>query len=84
MRSKDCPATWGLVIFTPVLWALRVFLPLETASWTMIIYGIILIVTMILRPEGVITKQALRTMGIKWQAFQKWFKSTKSKKLEAS
>jgi branched-chain amino acid transport system permease protein len=63
---------WGLVIFTPLLWALRVFLPIEAANWTMIIYGVILVVTMILRPEGVITKQALRNIKIKGQAFQKW------------
>lgn len=59
---------WGVVIFTPILWGLLLALPGEIASWTKIIYGVLLVTIMILRPEGVITKQMLRSIRLNSQA----------------
>jgi len=59
---------WGIVVFAPLLWGLRLVLPGEIASWTMIIYGALLVGIVVGRPEGVITKQALRSIRLRSQA----------------
>lgn len=59
---------WGAVVFTPLLWGLRLVLPGEIVSWTMIIYGALLVIIILLRPEGVITKRVLRSLGLGGQA----------------
>jgi len=59
---------WGVVVFTPLLWGLRLVLPGEIVSWTMIIYGALLVIIILLRPEGVITKQTLRSLRVNSQA----------------
>jgi branched-chain amino acid transport system permease protein len=59
---------WGLVVFTPILWGLRIFLPSQAASWTLIIYGTLLAAVILLRPEGVITRQVLRSIRVNSQA----------------
>ena len=59
---------WGVVVFAPLLWGLRLVLPGEIASWTMIIYGALLVGIVVGRPEGVITKQALRSIRLRSQA----------------
>ena len=48
---------WGPLLAAPVLWGLPLLLPQEVASWKMIIYGILLIVILLVRPEGAITRQ---------------------------
>lgn len=63
-----CTNMWGVVVFTPLLWGLRLVLPSEIVRWTMIIYGTLLIAVVLLRPEGVITKQALRSIRVGGQA----------------
>lgn len=60
---------WGVLIFTPVLWALSVFLPQGIAAWRDIIYGSLLITILVLRPNGVIDKDVLRVVGIKSRAW---------------
>ncbi len=47
---------WGPLLAAPVLWGLPLLLPKEVASWRQIIYGVILIVILLLRPEGAITR----------------------------
>lgn len=48
---------WGPLLAAPVLWGLPLLLPQEVASWKMIIYGVLLIVILLVRPEGAITRQ---------------------------
>ena len=48
---------WGPLLAAPVLWGLPLLLPQEVASWKMIIYGLLLIVILLVRPEGAITRQ---------------------------
>lgn len=55
---------WGVVAFTPLLWGLRLVLPSEVVSWTLIIYGGLLVLVIVLRPEGVVTKQVLRRIRL--------------------
>jgi branched-chain amino acid transport system permease protein len=59
---------WGVVVFTPPLWGLRLVLPGDIATWTRIIYGVLLVTMVVLRPEGVITKQTLRSVRLSSQA----------------
>jgi len=58
---------WGVVVFTPLLWGLRLILPGNIASWLMIIYGSLLVIIVLLRPDGVITKQMLRSIRVNSQ-----------------
>lgn len=50
---------WGVVISAPILWVLTLFLPSAIAQYTNIIYGIMLTIILILRPDGIITKRIL-------------------------
>jgi branched-chain amino acid transport system permease protein len=51
---------WGVLIFTPILWGLPLILPEAVAQWKDYIYGGLLIVVLIVRPEGVIGKKTVR------------------------
>ena len=59
---------WGTVLFTPILWAVNVFLPPEISVFKDWIYGVLLIAIIIARPEGIVDKQALRNIrsGFSW------------------
>ena len=48
---------WGPLLAAPVLWGAPLLLPTAVASWRQIIYGVLLIVILLLRPEGAITRQ---------------------------
>ena len=56
---------WGPLLAAPILWGLPLILPTSIASWRQIIYGIILIVILMLRPEGAVTRQFIRKIQIK-------------------
>jgi branched-chain amino acid transport system permease protein len=56
---------WGVPIFTTILWAVTVFLPTEVAEWRNIIYSVLLIVVLLLRPDGVIDKVVTRAIANK-------------------
>jgi branched-chain amino acid transport system permease protein len=60
---------WGLIAFTPILWAVTVFLPPTIAAWKDIIYGTLLITIVILRPEGAIDKNVIRAISSKGRAW---------------
>jgi len=53
---------WGVAIFTPILWAITVFLPGNVAEWRNIIYSVLLIVVLLLRPDGVIDRELIRAI----------------------
>lgn len=56
---------WGVVIFTPIMYAISMFLPEAVAIWRDIICGALLIGILILRPEGAIDKKTLRALRLK-------------------
>jgi branched-chain amino acid transport system permease protein len=58
---------WGLVVFTPLLYGMMITLPSSIAQWGNIIFGALLVLIIVLRPEGVITKQTLRSIRIRSQ-----------------
>jgi branched-chain amino acid transport system permease protein len=54
---------WGIVIGTPLLWALSVFLPEWVAVWRGVIYGCLLILVIVARPSGIIDRKLMRAFG---------------------
>lgn len=46
---------WGTVLAAPVLYGVPLLFPPEIASWRMVIYGALLIIVLVLKPEGFIT-----------------------------
>lgn len=47
---------WGGLLAAPLLWGGPLLFPPEIASWRIVIYGTILVVMLVLKPEGLITR----------------------------
>jgi len=50
---------WGMLLSVPILWGLPGWIPKSMSNYAQIIYGIILILVLMLRPEGIITRELL-------------------------
>lgn len=50
---------WGILLTAPILWGLPLIFPRAIQSWKVVIYGILLITVLILKPEGFITRPFL-------------------------
>jgi branched-chain amino acid transport system permease protein len=50
---------WGVLLGTPILWAVYVFLPREITAFKDTIYGILLVSVMVFLPNGVVTRPLL-------------------------
>ena len=48
---------WGMVVSVPLLWGLSKWMPDSVSMYTQIIYGVVLIVILMARPEGIITRK---------------------------
>jgi branched-chain amino acid transport system permease protein len=57
-----CTTMWGPVIFTPILYGIPLILPESIAEWKYIIYGLLLIGILTLRPEGLIDKRLIKAL----------------------
>jgi len=53
---------WGVVVSAPILGGLPLLLPSAVASWRQVIYGVLLILIILLRPEGLITRRTLPSL----------------------
>lgn len=51
---------WGTILAAPILYGISLILPPEVASWRIVIYGVILIAVLVLKPEGFITRRMAR------------------------
>ncbi len=47
---------WGAFISVPILWGLPQWLPSQAVAYTNFIYGAVLIIVLVSRPEGIITR----------------------------
>lgn len=56
---------WGVIISAPVLWSLNVYVPDSVQKLSNYIYAVVLILVLMLRPEGLIT----RSMVLKVKTF---------------
>jgi branched-chain amino acid transport system permease protein len=50
---------WGTVLAAPLLYGVPLLFPPEIASWRIVIYGALLIVVLVLKPEGFITRRSV-------------------------
>ena len=55
---------WGSLLVAPILYGIPLLFPSAIQSWRMVIYGIILILVLVLKPEGFITRKFVHTIGI--------------------
>jgi branched-chain amino acid transport system permease protein len=53
---------WGVVLAAPVLYGVPLLFPPEIASWRIVIYGVLLILVLVLKPEGFITPRFVYNM----------------------
>jgi len=55
---------WGPLIAAPILYGLPLFFPPEVQSWRIVIYGLLLILVLELKPEGFITRKFVHSLGL--------------------
>ena len=48
---------WGVLISAPLLWGVPLLFPPQIASWRIVIYGVLLVVVLVLKPEGLIKRE---------------------------
>jgi branched-chain amino acid transport system permease protein len=53
---------WGTVIAAPVLYGVPLLFPPAIASWRIVIYGVLLILMLVLKPEGFVTRRLVFTI----------------------
>jgi branched-chain amino acid transport system permease protein len=53
---------WGVVLAAPLLYGIPLLFPPEIASWRIVIYGVLLVVVLVLKPEGIITRRFVHTV----------------------
>jgi branched-chain amino acid transport system permease protein len=53
---------WGTILAAPLLYGIPLLFPPEVQSWRIVIYGAILIVVLVLKPEGFITRKFVHSI----------------------
>ncbi|HVP17679.1 MAG TPA: branched-chain amino acid ABC transporter permease, partial [Spirochaetia bacterium] len=53
---------WGAAVAAPILYGVPLFFPPEIQSWRIVIYGALLILVLVLKPEGFITPRFVRSI----------------------
>jgi branched-chain amino acid transport system permease protein len=51
---------WGVLIFAPILWGIPEFALAAVGQWRNLMFGAIIVILLVLRPQGVITRDMLR------------------------
>lgn len=54
---------WGAIVAAPMLWGLPQWVPHAVAEYTNILYGALLIIILLLRPQGIIDRRTLQHIG---------------------
>ncbi len=54
---------WGVIISAPVLWGISQFLPDSMTGLSVIIYGILLIFMLLVRPQGMVDRSTLKRIN---------------------
>lgn len=57
---------WGVIISAPVLWSISQFLPKNMTGLSVIVYGVLLIVMLLIRPSGIIDRRILKKFSGLW------------------
>ncbi|MBI9106964.1 MAG: branched-chain amino acid ABC transporter permease [Spirochaetales bacterium] len=53
---------WGALLAAPILWGFPLILPEVLQSWNIVIYGVLLIVVLVIKPEGIITRPMIKKL----------------------
>ncbi len=53
---------WGTVVIAPILYGVPLLFPPEIQEWRVVIYGALLILVLVLKPEGFITPRFVRSI----------------------
>ncbi len=56
---------WGSLLAAPILYGVPLLFPAEIQSWRIVIYGVILVLVLVLKPEGFITRKFVHNIGIR-------------------
>ncbi len=64
---------WGVIISAPVLWSIGHFLPENMTGLSVIVYGILLIVMLLIRPSGIIDRRVTKNISELRRAIFKTF-----------
>ncbi|PKL05695.1 MAG: branched-chain amino acid ABC transporter permease [Spirochaetae bacterium HGW-Spirochaetae-9] len=56
---------WGSLLMAPILYGVPLLFPAGIQSWRMVIYGVILILILVVKPEGFITRKFVYNIGIR-------------------
>jgi branched-chain amino acid transport system permease protein len=56
---------WGPIITVPMLWGLPQWVPSGMAQYTNIFYGALLVLMLVVRPEGIVTRDFLQRLGMR-------------------
>ena len=54
---------WGIIISAPVLWNVEQFLPENMTGLSVIVYGVLLIVMLLVRPGGIIDRRMIKKIS---------------------
>ncbi len=54
---------WGILISAPLLWGMSVLLPPELAQMSKFIYAALLIIILMVRPEGIVTRSMIHKIN---------------------
>jgi branched-chain amino acid transport system permease protein len=55
---------WGVIISAPLLWSIGHFLPENMTGLSVIVYGILLIVMLLVRPSGIIDRNVIKKISL--------------------
>lgn len=58
---------WGAFISVPILWGLPLWLPSAAVPYSNFIYGAVLIIVLVLKPEGLITRRLLQRLSVAYR-----------------
>jgi branched-chain amino acid transport system permease protein len=53
---------WGSLILTPILYGVPLLFPSAIQSWRIVIYGALLILVLVLKPEGFVTRRRVHSI----------------------
>lgn len=65
---------WGVLVSAPVLWAIQLWFPSSIAQYTNIFYGCLLVIILVVRPEGIISREILQKLTVQLKS---WLRRTK-------
>jgi branched-chain amino acid transport system permease protein len=55
---------WGILVSAPVLWAIQLWFPSSISQFTNIFYGCLLVIILVFRPEGIISREMLQKLSV--------------------